>query len=152
LDEPYVIENSPLDLPPVQGQCQSRRFDPVTIGAGKVWVMGDHRLVSQDSRCQGPVAIKDIIGRAFVVVWPSQSWESLPIPKTFEKVPRPKSQAVGAGLGNSRGTGGTTHLTALETTPVVPRGVDVLLPFVWTLSHRRVRRVSWLNHDVGSTS
>ncbi len=37
-----------------------------------MFVMGDHRLVSQDARCQGPVPIENVIGRAFVVVWPTQ--------------------------------------------------------------------------------
>ena len=34
--------------------------------AGQIFVMGDHRVVSQDARCQGPVPIENVIGRAFV--------------------------------------------------------------------------------------
>jgi signal peptidase I len=89
LDEPYLIDNSPLETPPVQGQCGSRRFGPVTIEPGNLFVMGDHRGVSQDSRCQGQVPIDNVIGRAFVVLWPQSRWASLDVPPTFDAVPAP---------------------------------------------------------------
>ena len=43
--------------------------------AGKLWVMGDHRSVSQDSRFHpeldgGMVGIHDVVGKAFIKVWP----------------------------------------------------------------------------------
>ncbi|MGX7670659.1 signal peptidase I [Plantactinospora sp. DSM 117369] len=89
IDEPYVLENSPLDVPPNRQECRSRRFDEVVVPAGQIFVMGDHRLVSQDARCQGPVPIENVIGRAFVVVWPFGHWSSLSVPDTFDKLPRP---------------------------------------------------------------
>jgi signal peptidase I len=61
---------------------------PVVVPRGQIFVMGDHRLVSQDSRCQGPVPIANVIGRAFVVVWPSDRWHGLPVPTSFEGVPK----------------------------------------------------------------
>jgi len=48
--------------------------------------MGDHRGVSQDARCQGPVPVENVIGRAFVIVWPTSRFTSLDVPdnwKTF---------------------------------------------------------------------
>ncbi|MFF5171242.1 signal peptidase I [Micromonospora sp. NPDC000089] len=89
LDEPYVIRNSPLDVPPNPRECRSRRFDEVVVPPGQIFVMGDHRLVSQDARCQGPVPIDNVIGRAFAVVWPSARWASLPVPDTFSPLARP---------------------------------------------------------------
>jgi signal peptidase I len=90
LDEgSYVTEDSPIDVPPNPRECRSRRFDPVTVAPGQMFVMGDHRVVSQDSRCQGQVPIKNVIGRAFVILWPSSRWGWLPVPKTFESVPKP---------------------------------------------------------------
>jgi signal peptidase I len=80
IDEPYVIEDSPPDAPPRPGECTSRRFAAVTVSAGNMWVMGDHRAVSQDSRCQGEVPIDNIIGRAFVIVWPSERFTGLSVP------------------------------------------------------------------------
>jgi signal peptidase I len=86
LDESYIIENSPLDAPVGDG-CRSRRFDEVVVEPGRLFVMGDHRSVSQDSRCQGLIPIENVIGRAFVVVWPSSRWANLSVPPTFESVP-----------------------------------------------------------------
>ena len=71
IDEPYIFDNSPLDAPPNPRQCTSRRFTEVVVPAGEMFVMGDHRGVSQDARCQGPVPIDNIIGRALVIVWPT---------------------------------------------------------------------------------
>src|SRR5262245_8311833 len=64
LDEPYVVGNAPLiDEPNGPKDCQSRRFGPVTVEPGQMFVMGDNRLVSRDSRCQGQVPIDNVIGR-----------------------------------------------------------------------------------------
>jgi signal peptidase I len=92
LDEgAYVTEDSPIDVPPNPRECRSRRFDPVTVAPGQMFVMGDHRVVSQDSRCQGQVPIDNVIGRAFVILWPSSRWGWLSVPKTFGTVPKPSA-------------------------------------------------------------
>src|SRR3954465_13631558 len=84
IDEPYVQDNSPLDAPPNPRQCASRRFATVTVPAGEMFVMGDHRAVSLDARCQGPVPIDNVIGRAFVIVWPSDRFDSLKVPDVWK--------------------------------------------------------------------
>jgi signal peptidase I len=94
LDEPYVTENAPLEAPSTGRDCRARRFDPVTIEPGHMFVMGDHRLVSQDSRCQGQVPLENVIGRAFVIVWPSSHWGGLGVPETFTNVPKPFAAGV----------------------------------------------------------
>ncbi|MGE5830069.1 MAG: signal peptidase I [Micromonosporaceae bacterium] len=129
LDEPYVKTNSPLDAPPDPEVCRSRRFEEVLVPPGQVFVMGDHRVVSQDSRCKGPVPIENIIGRAFVIVWPSDRWGTLSVPDAFASVPGPV--AIGpAGV-----------------TPSLPGvGVAVIpLPIVLALhgSVRLVRKRRW---------
>jgi signal peptidase I len=87
LEEPYINADSSLDVPISAHSCGSRRFDEVIVPQGYVFVMGDNRIVSQDSRCQGPVPIANIIGRAFVIVWPSGRWDNLPVPDTLTGVP-----------------------------------------------------------------
>ncbi len=46
------------------------RIEPCTVGDGQVWVMGDNRTDSKDSRFFGPIQESSIVGQAFVVVWP----------------------------------------------------------------------------------
>ncbi|TWJ23511.1 signal peptidase I [Micromonospora endolithica] len=96
LDEPYVVRDSPLDVPPNPRECRARRFEEVVVPPGQIFVMGDHRAVSQDARCQGPVPIDNVVGRAFAVVWPSSRWNSLSAPDTFEDVSGPVTASTGA--------------------------------------------------------
>jgi len=59
------------------------------VPAGYVWVMGDHRGDSEDSRYHtdepglGAVPENQVVGRAFLVIWPPSQFRDLPIPSTF---------------------------------------------------------------------
>jgi len=86
LSEPYLY---PGDVP------SQETFD-ITVPAGRVWVMGDHRSDSADSRphdqgsggAKGTVPQSLIVGRAIAVVWPFQHWAALSDhPDTFSRVP-----------------------------------------------------------------
>jgi signal peptidase I len=55
----------------------------VLVPEGRLWVMGDHRVASSDSRANGTIPIDRVIGRAFVVVWPFSRIKTLPVPTTF---------------------------------------------------------------------
>jgi signal peptidase I len=61
LDEPYThgLPSDPLSV-----------ALPVTVPPGYVWLMGDNRTNSGDSRVFGPVPISSIIGKAIFVYWP----------------------------------------------------------------------------------
>ena len=89
LVEPYT------ELPAGENTESQLPFD-VTVRPGDVWVMGDNRWDSADSRYHqqtstgGGVPIKDVVGRAFVISWPVTRWRYLTdYPGTFAGVPAP---------------------------------------------------------------
>ena len=53
------------------------RVPAKVIPDDSVFVMGDNRPGSSDSRDLGPIPIDDIVGRAFVVFWPKGGWQWL---------------------------------------------------------------------------
>lgn len=60
LAEPYVAEDASLDEPPNAGFCGPRRFAAVTVPADSVFLMGDSRARSNDSRCAGPLPVSSV--------------------------------------------------------------------------------------------
>ncbi len=82
LAEPYILDDNP--------QAQ-RAFGPVTVPQGRLWVMGDHRAVSADSRAheqdsrRGTIPINNVVGRAFVIVWPLGRAGGLPVPSALKQ-------------------------------------------------------------------
>ncbi len=76
------------------GDAPSQTPFDVVVPAGHIWVMGDNRSNSQDSRFHeeqrpgnGMVPVGNVIGRAVLVVWPYAHWTTLPVPATFDDIP-----------------------------------------------------------------
>ena len=65
------VNGAPLDEPYVEPLCHGTgEFAKVTVPAGTLWMMGDNRCNSSDSRVFGPIDEKLVVGRAFVIAWP----------------------------------------------------------------------------------
>lgn len=68
LDEPYTLGKP--SLPFEKTAIDVSIIYPYTVPEGYVWVMGDNRTASQDSRYFGAVKASSITGRAAFVYWP----------------------------------------------------------------------------------
>ncbi len=81
------------------GDAPSQTPFDVLVPADHLWVMGDNRSNSQDSRYHeaqrpggGMVPEGNVIGRAVAVVWPFAHWSTLPVPAAFDAIPPAQTQ------------------------------------------------------------
>lgn len=75
------IDGVQLDEPYIDGgitECNRSRCDPIVVPEGSVYVMGDNRRNSSDSRIFGTVEVEDIIGKAWVTYWPFSEFGLVP--------------------------------------------------------------------------
>ncbi len=85
--------------------CDDRAFGPIDIPEGRLWVMGDHRQDSQDSRFHmsgpggGTVSEEEVVGRAVVVAWPVNRWSVLSVPEGYSSLDNAAALAVPGALG-----------------------------------------------------
>jgi signal peptidase I len=109
LNEPYIY--------PGNTPCGDKPFGPIKVPKGRIWVMGDHRQDSLDSRYHqdlkgnGTVSVNEVVGRAIVVAWPVNRWSTLPVPSTFSQS---GINAAGAELPVAGGLAGALPLVMLR--------------------------------------
>jgi len=90
-----TVNGVPLDEPYLAPGAQPSEIDfSVVIPEGRLWVMGDNRQNSQDSRYHqgdpggGSIPLRNVVGAAFVTLWPVDRWTALRNPgDTFAGVP-----------------------------------------------------------------
>jgi signal peptidase I len=123
LDEKSYLYTDPITHE--QNKPSNDPFD-VTVKEGQLWVMGDHRELSYDSRSHrgdpggGTIPTDRVIGRAFVIVWPLNRLDTLPIPGTFKQA------------------GFKASAMALPATPLA-LGLIGAFPVTYLLRRRRLR-------------
>ncbi len=129
LTEPYIY--------PGATPCGDKNFGPFKVPANSIWVMGDHRNDSLDSRYHmdepggGSVPDSDVVGRAILVAWPVSHWSTLPIPSTFNQ----------AGIGNqsAQATGGGPVGALMVNSPAAA-GLIGAVPLTYLYRRGRLRR------------
>jgi signal peptidase I len=109
----------------------------IVVPKGRLWVMGDNRGVSDDSRMRqldpghGTIPESQVVGRAFAIVWPPTRWKILPIPSTFDQ----------AGISQPRGAAAAALGARIEPGPAylpLAGGLAGGVPLTWV--QRRARR------------
>jgi signal peptidase I len=146
------------------GAAPSEMHFSIVVPPGRLWVMGDNRAVSDDSRLRqsdpghGTIPENEVIGRAFVVVWPPSQWKFLPIPSTFNQpgVDRPASASAAARLTASERAAEATLLGAkVQPEPSylpVAAGVVAAVPLTWLQRRTRQRLMRKLRARRGKRS
>jgi signal peptidase I len=119
----------------------------IVVQPGRLWVMGDNRFFSDDSRDHqgdpggGTIPESAVIGRAFVIIWPPSRWRILPIPATFTQPALNGSPAAAPPAVGAQSAAGAAVLSARAepTGQAIPLTVGFAgaVPLTWL--QRRVR-------------
>jgi signal peptidase I len=76
-DGKVFVNGEPIDEPYLPDGTETSAFGPTDVPEGMIFVMGDNRGNSQDSRSFGPVPVDSVVGHAFVLIWPPSDFRGL---------------------------------------------------------------------------
>ncbi|MYT33671.1 MULTISPECIES: signal peptidase I [unclassified Streptomyces] len=121
-----TVNGTPLTEPYVHpGNPPSQLKFTVNVPTGRIFVMGDHRSDSADSRYHleepydGTVSVDNVVGRAVVIAWPFSHWRFLEEPDTFATVHDAPGAKASAAVG--------THRVSSESLAVLPTPAELPL-------------------------
>jgi len=86
-----TVNDVALDEPYLKAPQQRQRAFDVTVPEDRLWVMGDNRSNSEDSRYhqdlpgEGSIPVDDVVGKVWAIVWPLDRLDRLERPETFEQ-------------------------------------------------------------------
>jgi signal peptidase I len=76
-DNQVFVNGEPIEEDYLAEGTEISTFGPTTIPDGQIFVMGDNRTNSDDSRNFGPVDVDQVVGHAFLLIWPPSDFDTL---------------------------------------------------------------------------
>ncbi|HEX5565775.1 MAG TPA: signal peptidase I [Streptomyces sp.] len=141
-----TVNGAPLNEPYLHpGNAPSQMDFEVTVPENRIFVMGDHRANSADSRYhlqepgKGTIPESLVVGKAVVIAWPYSHWRRLEEPETYASVPDPRGGPASAAVGGDNDGGDDSDNMAW---PPSPAELPLVMGVVGLHRLRRGRRRS----------